>query len=133
MRPTQTSAPRRPFLVLFALLLVLGFFTTTPRCQAATPTPTPTPSAPNAPGLIVQPKAQPAAAKASHVAFPKELLPVGKPGITGTAPLGITADELWALARKWYQNDRFFFRALKNGSSELGRKDVPVEAFFLYK
>jgi formylglycine-generating enzyme required for sulfatase activity len=108
---------------------VLGFFTTTPRCQAATPTP----NTSNAPGLIVQPKAQPAAAEASKVAFPSKLLPVGKPGVTGAAPLGINANELWTLTRSWYQNDRDFFRALKNASSELGRKDVPVEAFFLYK
>jgi formylglycine-generating enzyme required for sulfatase activity len=135
MRPTQTSRLSCSSQTLCASVLVLGLLATSTRCQAA---------APNVPGasglpvasqaLQVQPKAQPAvAAKQPQVAFPVEMLPVGQPGTVGTAPLGISAEELWTLTRHWYENDMIFLRALKNAASELGRKDVPVDPFFLYK
>jgi formylglycine-generating enzyme required for sulfatase activity len=62
-----------------------------------------------------------------------DMLPVGQPGSSGIAPMGITAEELWALAKDCFPNDLTRIRALKNGASELGRRDVPVESFFLYK
>ena len=111
MRPTQTSRFPCSSLTLCALVLVLGLFATSTRCQAATP---PNGSADSSQDLGVQAKAQPAAAKQPQVAFPVEMLPVGQPGTTGTAPLGITAEELWTLTRRWYPNNRICITALKN-------------------
>jgi len=111
------------------LVLALGLFATSTRCQAATPNDSPDLSQ----DLRLQAKAQPAAARQPQVAFPKDMLPVGQRGKTGTAPLGITAAELWTLTREWYANDLIFLRALKNAASELGRKDISVDPYFLYK
>lgn len=131
MRPTQTSRFSCSSVTLCTSILVLGLSATSTRCQAATPSGS-TESSPTQ-DLRVQPKAQAATAKQPRVAFPANMLPVGQPGSTGTAPLGITADELFALTRSLFSNDLRCIRALKNASSELGRRDVVVDAFFLYK
>ena len=131
MRSTQASSTVRslPKSWPCALILVLGCFATSTRCQATTPSGPANGAA--GPALDVQP--QPAVAKVPAVAFPTDLLPVGTPGTTGTAPLGVTADELYRLTRKFFSNHALCLRALKNAASELGRKDVPVEPFFLYR
>ena len=78
---------------------------------------------------VVNPK--PAEAKAS---WPAMMLLAGVPGKPNLVPMGISHKRAIELAKLFFpHSEKYALRLLRNVSSELGEKDLHVDAFFLSK